>query len=62
MEVKIKPDNCIMFGGQPLILNKAQVNFYIKEGYIKHKEGSENGEMEYTKKYIVSSNINEKRN
>lgn len=51
-----------MFGGQPLILNKAQVNFYIKEGYIKHKEGSENGEMEYTKKYIVSSNINEKRN
>lgn len=40
-----------MFGGYPLVLSRAEVNFYIREGYIKHKEGSENGEMEYTGKY-----------
>jgi hypothetical protein len=50
IEIKVQPNNWIMFGGQELILNNGERDLWLEEGYIRHKEGSENGEMEFTEK------------
>lgn len=55
MQVKIEPNNWIMFYGVPVIFTTAIRDRYLEQGWIKHKEGSDDGEMEFTEKYEKGS-------
>jgi hypothetical protein len=52
MKVKIQSNNWVIWGGGMVVLNNGERDIYLKEGLIRHKEGSENGEMEFTEKYF----------